>query len=251
MFADPHRDLKRAAPSMKGILVRVAVDQSFGHWNGPVDPDTGRFCYVPIPEGTQAQRADLSTFYRELEPVLATWPGVKLPDLLALAPTHLDPDFAHLTYGDNGTRRGRGIAGLNRGDFVVFYSGLRPVRPTDCVLVYALIGLMRVHEVVPASSIPEARRGENAHTRRASVAADDIVLRATPDGSGRFSRCLRIGSFRDKAYRVLPGVLDAWGGLSCRGGYIQRSAVPPTFLDPERFLRWLAAQDVELMHRNN
>lgn len=236
---------------MNGYLVRVAIDQSFGHWNGPVDPETGRFCYVPIPEASQAQRPDLATFYRDLEPALRTWPGVTLPDLLASASTHLDPDFAHLTYGDNGARRARGIAALCHGDFVVFYSGLRPVLATDCVLVYALIGLMRVKEIVPARSVPPERRAENAHTRRAEVSADDIVLRALPDGSGRLERCLRIGSFRDRAYRVLPQLLEAWGGLSCRDGYIQRSAVPPTFREPERFLSWLAAQNVELVQRNN
>jgi len=236
---------------MKGYLVRVAIDQSFGHWNGPVDPETGRFCYVPIPEGSHSQRPDLATFYRDLEPDLRVWPGVTMPDLLALASTHLDPDFAHLTYGDNGARRARGIAALGPGDFVAFYSGLRPIRATDCVLVYALIGLMRVREVVLAKSVSPERRAENAHTRRAEISEEDIVLRAMPEGSGRLVRCLRIGSFRDKAYRVLPDILEAWGGLSCRDGYIQRSAVPPTFLDPDRFLRWLSAQQVELVHRNN
>ena len=39
-----------------------------------------------------------------------------------------DPDFAHLTYGDNGVRRGRGLADFDGGDVVAFFAGLRPVR---------------------------------------------------------------------------------------------------------------------------
>jgi hypothetical protein len=35
---------------MRAFLVRVAIDSTYGHWNGPVDPQTGRFVYMPIPE---------------------------------------------------------------------------------------------------------------------------------------------------------------------------------------------------------
>ena len=37
---------------MRGLLVRVAADQSSGggHWNGPVNSKTGEFVYVAIPE---------------------------------------------------------------------------------------------------------------------------------------------------------------------------------------------------------
>ena len=34
---------------MKGVLVRIGVDQAYGGWNAPVDAE-GRFVYVPIPE---------------------------------------------------------------------------------------------------------------------------------------------------------------------------------------------------------
>jgi hypothetical protein len=32
---------------MKGLLVRIGVDQAYGGWNAPVDAD-GQFVYVPI-----------------------------------------------------------------------------------------------------------------------------------------------------------------------------------------------------------
>ncbi len=39
---------------MKGILVRIGVDQAYGAWNAPVNKD-GKFVYVPIPEGDRAK----------------------------------------------------------------------------------------------------------------------------------------------------------------------------------------------------
>jgi len=35
---------------MKGILLRVGIDQIFGEWNSPVDPESHEFVYVLIPE---------------------------------------------------------------------------------------------------------------------------------------------------------------------------------------------------------
>jgi hypothetical protein len=50
---------------------------------------------------------------------------------------------------------------------------------------------------------------------------------------------------------VTPPILEAWGGLSCRDGYLQRSAVLPSFPDAPRFLRWFERQAPELVSANN
>lgn len=34
---------------MKGLLVRIGVDQAYGGWNAPVHLGTHEFVYVPIP----------------------------------------------------------------------------------------------------------------------------------------------------------------------------------------------------------
>ena len=60
-----------------------------------------------------------------------------------------------------------------------------------------------------------------------------------------------IGEYRDRAYRVDRTILAEWGGLSCRDGYLQRSAVLPTLLDPPRFMRWFDSQAPELVSSNN
>jgi hypothetical protein len=113
------------------------------------------------------------------------------------------------------------------------------------------MGLYVVREVVPVAAVPAGRWYENAHVRRAARGATDIVVRAEPGQSGRFDRCVPIGEWRAGAYRVRPDVLDAWGGLSVKDGFIQRSAVPPMFTRPEQFLDWLQRQSVQLVSRNN
>lgn len=163
---------------------------------------------------------------------------------------HLDPDFERLTYGDVGDRRGSHIRVMTSGDLLVFYSGMKPLSPCKDRLVYGLIGIFVVDEVVDASDIPSDRWHENAHTRKIKRGQSDIVVRARAAGSGRFTNLIDIGEYRDRAYRVRNDLLEEWGGLSVKNGYIQRSARPPRFLDPERFLSWLKRMNPNLTHSN-
>jgi len=175
--------------------------------------------------------------------------GLGFPARLREAATHLDPDFEHLTYGDDGGRRASGIARLGRGDLLAFYAGLRSV--VDRTLIYALIGVLTIDEVVAAGDVSERRILENAHTRRLHPSATEIVVRGMLQNSGRLSRYLPIGEWRDGAYRVRRDLLEEWGGLSVKDGFIQRSARPPRFLQPERFQNWLDQQQVALIATNN
>ena len=231
---------------MKGLLVRVAIDQSYGHWNAPVDPDTNEFVYVPIPEA-RPQSIELETTYQSHIPSLKRFCNarnldldrdLKFPKSLHTLATHLDPDFQNLTYGDVGDKRGSQIVTMGNGDIVAFYAGLKPIKPCQHKLLYAIIGLYVIDEVVMAGSVVKERWRENAHTRRQDISARDVIIRAMPGLSGLLERCVVIGEYRDKAYRVTKDILKAWGGLSVTDGYIQRCAVPPMFLDAAKFLRW-------------
>lgn len=236
---------------MKGLLVRVGADQSEGggFWNGPVDSQDGQFVYVSIPE-SRPVRADLNKPYAALRTTLDAF-GHPLPGHLAGRDMHLDPDFDHLAYGDQGRKGKQLLATIGTGDLLVFYAGLRDVHSRHG-LVYALIGLFVVDGIVLARDVPEERRHENAHTRRVLEAgADDVIVRGRPEVSGRLQRCIPIGDYRDRAYRVWPHVLKEWGGLSVRGGYLQRSARLPEFLHASRFQDWFRAQGVGLVQRNN
>ncbi len=245
---------------MGAILVRVGVDHSYGKWNAPVDPKSGRFVYVPIPDNPGKRYPQgYARPYTEVLPALQDFTAnfgldldkdLRLPRSLLDCCMHLDPDFEHLTYGDRGTRRGAGIKTLGEDDLLVFYAGFRSIR-RRIPLIYALVGLYVVKEVVPARTVPGDRRKENAHTRWTKISDQDIVVRAMDGVSGRLERCIPIGELRDRAYRVRSDILKAWGGLSVKDGYIQRSVRPPEFLQPERFYRWFLKHEIPLLRRNN
>ncbi len=201
---------------MRAYLVRVGIDQASGKWNAPIDPGTGDFVYVPIPEkaGTAFQpgmETDYSPFRSALDAFAALHPNGKPgictpPEALNDLNPHLDPDFDRLTYGDNGLRRGKGLCDLAASDLVVFFAGMRPIQQSPHRLVYGIIGLYRVAEAVRLRDIPPSRWAENAHTRKMRHGPDDIIIRAQPGVSGRLKRSIPIGEFRDNAY--LPeGVL--------------------------------------------
>lgn len=244
---------------MRGVLIRVGVDQAFGHWNAPVDPVTNEFVYVAIPDDVPFQPG-METPYAALAPTLDAFrraracdrpARVGLPGALAGRQMHLDPDFGRLTYGDNGERRGKGIATFAAGDLLVFFAGLRPCRPCAHRLVYAIIGVYRVGEVVRVADVARCHWADNAHTRRLTQRATDVIVRAQPGVSGRLRTCIPIGEWRSRAYRVREDLLEAWGGLSCRDGFIQRSAVPPALLAPDRFVAWLDRQRPTYLQANN
>jgi hypothetical protein len=233
---------------MKGLLVRVGIDSTDGGWNAPMRLESGEFAYITITD-TKPLRDGLARSYDEFIPV-ATRFSKQLPNALLGQPTHLDPDFDQLTYGDQGQRGKRITSLLTTGDLLAFFAALRPVDGPARPLIYALIGLYVVEEIVAAKSVPKARWSENAHTRR-MPGDGDIVVRAKPSVSGRLRRCIPIGELRDRVYRVRNDLLDVWGGLDIKDGYIQRSVRLPAFLDTVKFYRWFLAQKPELVAENN
>ena len=234
---------------MKGILLRVGADQTpaGGRYNAPVDPHTWRYAYVPISAGEDqyehiAPCPTFAMFQQSVANLDVTLP----PHLDGHVKVHLDPDFDSLTYGEpylssSGRRasRGRLIQSLRPGDFIAFFAAFHPTNDAyEHTLAYCLFAIFFVHRVVQVSDLPLDLRSTCAHGRRRH-ALDDFVVQADPARSGRFPRAIPIGEFRDNAYRVRRDLLQAWGGLTVRNGYIQRSANPPRFSNPAHFLAWL------------
>jgi hypothetical protein len=188
--------------------------------------------------------------YAALKPTLVQF-GIELPPHLRSRHMHLDPDFEHLTYGDQGERAKQLRNNLGPGDLMVFYAGLAD-KLGATGLVYALIGLFVVDRLVLAVDTLDKDRDWNAHSRRVLPRdAKDVIVCAQKSKSGRFDRCLPVGEFRDRAYRVKRDILQEWGGLSVKDGYVQRSARLPRLLAPAQFLRWLERQDASLIAVNN
>lgn len=233
---------------MNGLLVRVGIDSTDGGWIAPMCLATGEFAYVTITDSKPA-RDGLARYYDEFLPAVQRL-GQQLPPELLGKRTHLDPDFDQLTYGDQGSRGKRITSTLIEGSLLAFFASLRPVDGPARPLIYALIGLYVVEEIIPAKSIPRSRWAENAHTRR-EPHDGEIVVRAKSGVSGRLRRCIPIGELRDQVYRVRNDLLEAWGGLDIKDGYIHRSVYLPAFRDAAKFHHWFYAQNPELIAENN
>ena len=233
---------------MRGLLIRVCIDSTCGPWNGPIDIATGRFVYVPIPESQPIHPKLRRTFDEVLSPLKPF--QAALPRNLLGGAAHFDPDFAFLTYGDQGARakRIRDVMGGDDRGFIAFYGGFRDVKSRT--IVDAIIGIYHVAEVIDARAIPKNRWRENAHTRRRQNKGD-VVVRAIRGKSGRLKKGIVIGQYRDRAHRVDKAILKEWGGLDVRDGYIQRSVWLPEFMNPDQFLKWLKAKRPQLIASNN
>jgi hypothetical protein len=246
----------------KGILIRVGIDSSYGEWNAPVNPDNGDFVFLPIPENKKheinpGQAFPYNHFISDLKKFsfnnnLSDKNEITLPNHLNGLNTHLDPDFNFLTYGDNGIHRGKELKNqFQTGDFIVFFAGLKPISKFIYPLYYAIIGFYEILKVVEAKDILPVELIINAHTRKINPNPTDVIIIADPQKSGRLEKSILIGDFRDKSYRVTKELLKEWGDISSKNGFIQRSAVPPSFKNPEKFLNWFSKQKVKLIRRNN
>ena len=245
---------------MQAILIRVGIDLTTesGNWNAPCNPKNGDFVYVPIKETDRANVLGMERHYaNHIIPALDRFSErnnhiISLPSHLLNKRMHLDPDFDCLTYGDT-DRRGKPLLKFVEDDLVIFFASLDPIKPiTNDRLEYALIGMLVVKEIVQVKDISDTRRfDENAHTRISSPKPTDIIVRGKQEVSGRFESYIPIGEYRDDAYRVQRSLLDKWGGLSVKNGYLQRSANLPLFRQPERFFNWLQQQNAQLIQANN
>lgn len=233
---------------MNVLLVRVGVDHSTGGggWNAPVDSALREYAYVTIPE-SHSVHPGMDRPYAALARALERL-GVGLPRHLLQQRMHLDPDFKHLTYGDQGECAMQ-LATFQEGHHIVFYSGMKDVATGK--LVYALIGLLVVASWISAHDVRPEDRVQIAHSRREDRGLTDMIWRDLSGVSGRLRRCFPIGGCRGGAYRVARDLLSAWDGLSVKDGYIQRNARLPRSLDPGRFLKWFHALKPELIQVNN
>lgn len=240
---------------IKGLLMRVGIDKTFGKYNAPINPATNDYLYMPIPEDRHSFKPGMQTSYDDIAPRFKEWAKdneseTKFPDHLNCRNCHLDPDFSCLSYGDQGSGRGNRVGKLIKGDFLAFFASFKPIRPCPHKLIYALFGIMVVDKVVKVSDIFDIDLSLNAHSRITDVNGDHLVVFAQPEYSGRFRTAIPIGEFRNGAYRVTNDTMNKWGGLDVKDGFIQRSVCPPWFTNTAKFTEWLHGQHPKLIHSN-
>ena len=244
---------------MMGVLLRVGCDltKKGGRGNPPWSPSSWDYAYVPIPEGVDHRHISDPPTYAQFEPAVRRL-RCELPQHLGSDTiVHVDPDFQSLSIGEpfyisrGLSSRGRILSRLHPGDFIAFYASFRPTLPFPDRFAYCLIGLFLVGRGARVSQLTIGERMRCAHGRR-ERSENDLVVWGRRSSSGRFTRAIPIGRYRRRAYRVTKQLLEAWGGLTVKDGYIQRSAIPPRFLAPAQFLGWLKAQEgVSPLLRNN
>jgi len=240
----------------KGLLMRVGIDQTYVKYNAPINQSTNDYIYMPIPQGKDDFKSGMRTSYDDLLPHFESWrqkngTDIQFPQHLKNHMScHLDPDFDFSTYGDQATGRGLRVGDLNEGDFIAFFASFKPITKCDHNLIYALCGIMVVDKVLRVADIHENEFHKNTHTRVKKKNPDHWVVFANPSLSGKFSNAIPIGEFRNGAYRVKKEILDTWGDIDVKDGFIQRSVCPPWFTKPEQFLKWLDSQQVKLINSN-
>ena len=211
--------------------------------------------YLPIPQDKKDFVSGMETTYDNLSPYFESWcrkngAEIEFPEKLKNMGSHLDPDFDFSTYGDQATGRGLRVGDLNEGDFIAFFASFKPIKKCDHNLVYALYGIMVVDKKLQVADVTENEFHKNAHTRVKDMNKDHWVVFASPSLSGRFGNAIPIGEFRNGSYRVTKKILDAWGDIGVKDGFIQRSVCPTWFTKPEQFLKWLDSQKVTLINNN-
>ncbi len=93
---------------MKGLLLRVGIDQTFGQYNAPINPLTNDYLYMPIPQGQgkddpqQTFRQGMQTTYAQMDTHFSKFAErnaiqLAFPEHLRSIGCHLDPDFENLT----------------------------------------------------------------------------------------------------------------------------------------------------------
>jgi len=239
----------------QGLLMRVGIDQTYGQFNAPINPISLDYFYLPIPQDNHKFIAGMKTSYDNDTLHFNAWcqkneTSLRFPAHLTGRDCHLDPDFEHLSYGDQATGRGLRVAELKRGDIIAFFASFKPIHECEHKLIYAIFGVIVVDQVRKVSETKSTDYYKNAHTRIVNMNQDHLIVSGNPEQSGRFAHAIPIGEFRNGSYRVTKSVLDEWGGLEVKDGFIQRSVCPPRFTDINRFYEWLQSKNLKIINSN-
>jgi hypothetical protein len=174
----------------------VGIDKKAGGALAPIFED-GSFEYIPIPEDSvydsAVNRTYSNTIGRKGKP-LSTY----LPNKIKDRTIHFDPEFETCTYGDP-TRKRIYLLKLEKGDLLVFYSGLTPfnniVQPEGCYM----IGYFTVKEIIDFNELSETDRQQycelyydTAHFKRSEDTEDLVMVIGNKNASNLLEKAILI-----------------------------------------------------------
>ena len=217
----------------------------------------GSFLFVPFPCPHPGEE-----FVRQ-------YPPVCLPFVRNCLLTHDDPDWAHLTYGDDcDNLRARALRRVAQGDILLFWGLLwsntcNTWATFDGNRDWYLLGAMRVAEILVGGQAPEDAHADHVARVRRNVHFNDGVLRATdrvfvadPEYSARFSTAVSLGVVNEQGL-VYQTMRTAHGLRLCRNGRRKWSSSLRTCRlmwdldDPEHWQRAQLVRDAIIVSNNH
>jgi len=227
---------------MQAVLLRVGIDTGSGGIHGPLFKN-GSFELIPIPDGFRKSGVNSQTYGntkgRYGKKLIEYFPE-RHHSKRCDTSIHSDPEFETFTYGDPTRLKGR-LRGLEKGDLLVFYAGLKGWKFESEPALY-IIGYFEVEKAGIATTFSEEELkkdfGRNFHVRQSAVFEDQkdrlVLVKGGPE-----SRLLKkaklisaMGTGRTgKPIKVLSSEMQKIIGDFDGRTAIQRA--PPRWVRPE------------------
>jgi len=176
---------------MKAVLLRVGIDSQYGGNVGPIFED-GSFEYVPIPEDEKStEERTYSDTKGQSGELLSNFVGKIFKNMKI----HFDPEFETFTYGDHLTKS-KIFARMDKVDYLVFYSGLKPYNnesyPRGLYIIgYFCIDQIFTYDELQNDSVKEKLKN-NAHVKRGNISKDTVILKGFPEKSRLLNKAIHI-----------------------------------------------------------
>lgn len=176
---------------MKAILIRVGIDSQYGGNVGPIF-NNGSFEYVPIPEYEKSMEERIYSDTKGCSGLpLSTFVGKIFKNMKI----HFDPEFDTYTYGDHLRKSGK-FNELARGDYLIFYAGLKPYNNSSYPRGLYIIGYFFIDKVYNYSDLlkedVKKKLKNNAHIKKEDITKDTVIMKGEPGKSKLLDKALRI-----------------------------------------------------------
>jgi len=166
---------------VKVVLLRVGIDTGSGGIHGPLFRDS-TFEFVPIPDGSDTDpRKYGNTKDKSHGKMLVEYFPLHRQNEMGNQSIHFDPEFDTFTYGDPTSPKAR-LRTLDKGDMLVFYSGLEGLDFPSAPALY-IVGYFEVAAAGLAKNMGErnvkSEFSSNFHVRHPRILSkdwNDLVL---------------------------------------------------------------------------
>lgn len=184
---------------MKTVLIRVGIDSGYGGNVGPIFED-GSFEYVPIPESSKTNE---KRRYNNTEGRSGKYYSYFVDEACRDRLLHFDPEFETFTYGDHLTKS-KIFKDLEKGDYLIFYAGLRPYESNSQFKGLFIIGYFVVDGRYQYSDFKNKdilrKIKNNAHIKKEHITRDTVIVQGNSSSSKLLKKAIRISGYGKNHY---------------------------------------------------